>query len=89
VLTSSFTSQQHRGFLLAAAAEWNLSLPGSYMIGDRWRDVDCGHGAGCKTIYIGCCCSEQLNEEPAFTVSSMLSASSLISSLEEGKTSSC
>lgn len=40
------------GLLLAAATEHDLALPASYLIGDRWRDVDAGQRAGCTTIFI-------------------------------------
>ena len=41
------------GMLLEAAAEWHVDLSQSYMIGDRWRDVEAGHAAGCRTILVG------------------------------------
>lgn len=40
------------GMLLDAAAELGISLEKSYMIGDRWSDVDAGRAAGCYTIKI-------------------------------------
>lgn len=40
------------GMLLAAAADLDVDLPTSYMIGDRWRDVGAGRAAGCRTIFI-------------------------------------
>lgn len=40
------------GLLLQAAQKHNIDLAASFMIGDRWRDVAAGHGAGCKTILI-------------------------------------
>ncbi len=40
------------GLLLAAAKKYNIDLPQSYMIGDRWRDIGAGQNAGCKTIWI-------------------------------------
>jgi D-glycero-D-manno-heptose 1,7-bisphosphate phosphatase len=40
------------GMLLRAAGELNIDLAKSYMVGDRWRDVDCGCAAGCTTIFI-------------------------------------
>jgi len=40
------------GMLLEAADAWDIDLPASYMIGDRWRDVACGRAAGCFTIFI-------------------------------------
>lgn len=40
------------GMLLQAAAEHGIDLSQSYMIGDRWRDIDAGAAAGCRTIWI-------------------------------------
>ena len=40
------------GMLLAAAAELGIDLSSSYMVGDRWRDVEAGQAAGCQTIFI-------------------------------------
>jgi D-glycero-D-manno-heptose 1,7-bisphosphate phosphatase len=40
------------GMLQAAAARWGLDLPRSFMVGDRWSDVDAGRAAGCCTILI-------------------------------------
>lgn len=35
-----------------AAARWGVNLATSYVIGDRWRDVDAGRNAGCYSILI-------------------------------------
>jgi len=40
------------GLLLQGAERYTLDLASCYMIGDRWRDVDAGHNAGCDTIFI-------------------------------------
>ena len=40
------------GMLLAAAAELDIDLGHSYMVGDRWSDVEAGHAAGCYTLKI-------------------------------------
>ena len=40
------------GLLLRAAREHKIDLPGSYMIGDRWRDIGAGAAAGCATVWI-------------------------------------
>ncbi|MGA2593079.1 MAG: HAD family hydrolase [Bryobacteraceae bacterium] len=40
------------GLLTQAAAEYGIDLARSFMIGDRWRDVDAGAAAGCRTIWI-------------------------------------
>ena len=38
--------------LIEAAGRYAIDLSGSYLIGDRWRDIDAGANAGCKTIWI-------------------------------------
>jgi len=40
------------GLILRAAAELNIDLKESYVIGDRWRDIDCARAAGCRVIFI-------------------------------------
>lgn len=40
------------GMLLAAAAELNIDLAGSFMIGDRPADIKAGSSAGVKTILV-------------------------------------
>jgi len=51
-----------------AAAELKIDLGSSYVIGDRWRDIDCARGAGCRAIFIERGCEESLREAPDFTV---------------------
>ena len=41
------------GMLIRAAARDGISLSESFMIGDRWRDIEAGHRAGCRAILIG------------------------------------
>jgi len=40
------------GLLLEPQRKHNLDLSRSFVVGDRWRDIDAGHNAGCKTILI-------------------------------------
>ena len=40
------------GLLKRAAQRYGIDLGHSYLIGDRWRDIDAGANAGCKTIWI-------------------------------------
>ena len=40
------------GMLLKAAAEFNISLQDSWMIGDRISDIIAGHNVECKTILL-------------------------------------
>jgi D-glycero-D-manno-heptose 1,7-bisphosphate phosphatase len=69
------------GMLLKAARELDLDLPRSFMVGDRWRDIDCGHAAGCKTIFIDRGYDEALQQQPDFTVADLPSAAKIILSL--------
>ena len=40
------------GMLLTAAAKHGIDTKRSWMVGDRWRDVDAGRSAGCSTVFI-------------------------------------
>lgn len=40
------------GMLIDAARELGLDLTNSVMIGDRWRDIDAGAQAGCRTFFV-------------------------------------
>ena len=66
------------GMLLRAAAELGIDLATSWMVGDRWRDIDCGVRAGCRTIFIDWGYDEQLRAQPDFRVSSLPEALSAI-----------
>lgn len=41
------------GMLTRAAREFGLSLSESYMVGDGLTDIEAGHRAGCRTVFIG------------------------------------
>ena len=66
------------GMLLEAAKEWQIALPRSFMVGDRWRDVAAGKAAGCQTYFIDYQYSEQSAEKPDAVVASLEEASKLI-----------
>ncbi|MBC8178233.1 MAG: HAD family hydrolase [Deltaproteobacteria bacterium] len=40
------------GMLLDAAGRLAIDLKKSFMVGDRWRDIEAGQNAGCTTIFI-------------------------------------
>jgi D-glycero-D-manno-heptose 1,7-bisphosphate phosphatase len=56
--------------VLRAAQALDLDLARSFLVGDRWRDVDCGRAAGCRTVFIDRNYSEQLRQPPDWTVES-------------------
>ena len=40
------------GMLKQAALDYNIDLSKSFMVGDRWKDIEAGNAVGCKTLYI-------------------------------------
>lgn len=66
------------GMLLRAARELGIDLAQSWMVGDRWRDIDCGHAAGCRTVLIEYDYDEALRQAPDFRVRSLREAAELI-----------
>lgn len=66
------------GMLLDAARELGLELKRSWMIGDRWRDIDCGQRAGVRTVFIDFGYAEELRAAPDFTVHSITEAADVI-----------
>ena len=53
------------GLLLEAAQAHGIDLPESYMVGDRWRDVEAGRRAGCRTVFIDLDYDERRPAPPA------------------------
>ena len=71
------------GMLLRAATELGIDLAQSWMVGDRWRDIDCGHSAGCRTIFIDRGYAEELRQKPDFSAGNLAQAADII--LRESK----
>ena len=40
------------GMLHTAAERWGVSLSASFVIGDRWRDIEAGRAVGCYTVLL-------------------------------------
>ncbi|WP_137045755.1 HAD-IIIA family hydrolase [Pseudolabrys sp. FHR47] len=40
------------GMLLRSARKYDIDLSQSWMVGDRWRDIDAGAAAGCRTVFV-------------------------------------
>jgi D-glycero-D-manno-heptose 1,7-bisphosphate phosphatase len=73
------------GMLLDAARELGLDLARSWMIGDRWRDIDCGRNAGVRTVFIDFGYEEPLRARPDFTVKSFAEAAGIILAQPEAR----
>lgn len=66
------------GMLRHAAAALGIDLARSWMVGDRWRDIDCGHAAGCRTIFIDRGYAEELKQKPDFSARHLGEAATII-----------
>jgi D-sedoheptulose 7-phosphate isomerase len=67
------------GMIIEAARKHNIDLAASFMVGDRWRDIDAGYNAGCKTILIDYGYSERPpDHEPDLRVGSLREAADWI-----------
>ncbi len=62
------------GLLLTAARRWNVDLPTSFMVGDRWRDVEAGRAAGCRTVFLDYGYAERRPEKPDIATTSLAAA---------------
>ena len=62
------------GLLLDATRDWHVDLSASYMVGDRWKDIEAGESAGCKTVFIDAGYSERKPNDPDYCVDSLVEA---------------
>lgn len=66
------------GALLAAAEKHGIDLAASFMVGDRWRDIEAGYRAGCQTLFVDYGYDEKQPDQFDFKVSSLLEAATEI-----------
>lgn len=66
------------GALFSAARIHGIDLTKSYMVGDRWRDVEAGQQAGCRTIFIDYNYNEKQPTTVDFRVCSLGEAAGII-----------
>ena len=62
---SCFQRKPNPGLLFEAAETYGVDLLHSFMVGDRWRDVEAGRRAGCRTIFIDLGYAERRPDPPA------------------------
>jgi D-glycero-D-manno-heptose 1,7-bisphosphate phosphatase len=72
------------GMLLEAAARWDIRLQDSVMVGDRWRDIEAGRGAGCHTVWVARDYAEPAARDPDLVVGNLRQAVPWITNLEVG-----
>jgi D-glycero-D-manno-heptose 1,7-bisphosphate phosphatase len=66
------------GMVFVAAERLAIDLARSFMVGDRWRDVECGWNAGCRTVFIDWGYQESLKHQPDYRAGDLLEAAKLI-----------
>lgn len=66
------------GMVLAAAATHGIDLGASYLVGDRWRDVDCARAAGCRAVFVDRGYEEKLRSSPDVVVGGIADAARYI-----------
>jgi len=62
------------GLLLNAAEDWDIDLSASFMVGDRWKDIEAGRRAGCKTIFVDNGYNERKPDNADHRVGSLIEA---------------
>lgn len=58
------------GAFMHAKKKFNVDLKNSFMIGDRWKDIDAGNSAKCKTILIDKNYNEKIKTKPDYKINS-------------------
>jgi D-glycero-D-manno-heptose 1,7-bisphosphate phosphatase len=66
------------GALLAAAKRHAIDLRQSFIVGDRWRDIEAGQRAGCRCLFIDYGYRERQPDPPFLRVTSLRDAAQLI-----------
>ena len=66
------------GALISASKMHRIDLGRSYMVGDRWRDIEAGQRAGCKTVFIDYGYDEKQPDQVDIIVNSLHEATNLI-----------
>ena len=71
------------GMLIEASKKHNIDLSKSFIIGDRWKDVEAGKNVGCKTIFIDFKYKEKLKSMPNYTITNIADAKNIIKEISK------
>jgi len=66
------------GLITRAARELEINPNTSYLVGDRWRDIEAGRRSGCGTFFVDYEYDEPRPQSYDFRVSSLLQAAEII-----------
>ncbi len=68
----------------------SIDLRSSYLVGDRWRDVEAGHRAGCQPIFVDYGYRERQPDGPFWRVHSLGEAANwILTNRANGVTATC
>ena len=59
------------GMLKEASTKYKIDLRKSYVIGDRWKDINAGKKAKCRTVFIDKGYSEKLRKKPDYIIKNL------------------
>lgn len=62
------------GLLTEAGRRFGVIIERSFVVGDRWRDIEAGQRIGCRTVFIDAGYDERRPESPDLTVVSLAEA---------------
>jgi D-glycero-D-manno-heptose 1,7-bisphosphate phosphatase len=74
VKDTSIFKKPNTGLVKKMIKKKNIDLSKSYVIGDRWRDIDFAHNLKCKSIFINRKYDEKLNKKPNYVCKSTAEA---------------
>lgn len=66
------------GLVLEAARKLNINLASSFLVGDRWKDIEAGRRAGCRTVLIDYHYNESRGESADYQADSLIDAAEWI-----------
>ena len=81
---ASLCRKPEPGMVLQAAAEHDLDLSASYIVGDKAADIECGRRAGTRTILVRTGYGAAQNCEPDLTCEDALGAIEMILAADSG-----
>lgn len=56
------------GLLVQGSEDFDIDLKQSWMIGDRWKDIEAGRAAGCRTVYVRHAHDTEPSHDPEFEI---------------------
>ena len=74
----SFNRKPNPGMLIKAIKKYNINIKKSFLVGDRWSDMEAGKKVGCKTVFIDRGYKERKPNKTYASVKSLSEATKLI-----------